>query len=307
MALHPFIAEMLEVLKGLPALSSGTPAEGRALVAAGRDRLGRGPAMALVQDTTLPGRSGDIPVRVLTPTVNPVGVIVFIHGGGWVLGSLDDYDTYARTLADRSGCALVMVDYRLAPEHRFPAGLEDCEDALAVVLKGKIAGIPKAPVVVVGDSAGANLVTVCCARLPDRSAVALQVLYYPVTDADFGRDSYARHGRGLPLTAADMRWFFEHYAPQDLWHVPAISSLRTVDLRGMPPTILVTAEYDVLADEGAAYADKLRAVGVPVQLRCAAGLTHGFIRLHNLFDVADEELSTISAAIRQAVDRIDKN
>ena len=143
MALHPFIAEMLEVLKGLPALSSGTPAEGRALVAAGRVRLGRGPAMALVQDTTLPGRSGDIPVRVLTPKADPVGVIVFIHGGGWVLGSLDDYDTYARTLADRSGCALVMVDYRLAPEHRFPAGLEDCEDAISAVLQGKIAEIPQ--------------------------------------------------------------------------------------------------------------------------------------------------------------------
>ena len=306
MALHPFIVAMLEVLKGLPALSSGSPAEGRALVAAGRARLGQGPAMALVRDRMVQGRAGDIPVRVLTPKAIPVGVIVFIHGGGWVLGALDDYDTYARSLADRSGCAVVMVDYRLAPEHRFPAGLEDCEDAISAVLHGKIAGIPKGPVVVVGDSAGANLATVCCARLADRSAVALQVLYYPVTDADFSRESYGVHGSGLPLTAADMRWFFGHYAPQDMWRDPAISPLRTADLRGMPPAIVVTAEYDVLADEGAAYADQLAGAGVPVLRRCVAGVTHGFIRLHNLFDVADHELSTISSDIREAASQGDK-
>ena len=306
MALHPFIVALLEVLKDLPALSSGSPAEGRAQVAAGRARLGQGPAMALVRDRMVQGRAGDIPVRVLTPKAIPVGVIVFIHGGGWVLGALDDYDTYARSLADRSGCAVVMVGYRLAPEHRFPAGLEDCEDAISAVLQGKIAGIPKGPVVVLGDSAGANLATVCCARLADRSVVALQVLYYPVTDADFSRDSYDVHGRGLPLTAADMQWFFGQYAPQDVWRDPAISPLRTADLRGMPPAIVVTAEYDVLADEGAAYADQLAGAGVPVLRRCVAGVTHGFIRLHNLFDVADHELSTISSDIREAASQGDK-
>lgn len=306
MALHPFIVAMLEVLKNLPALSSGTPAQGRALVAAGRVRLGQGPALELVQDIIVQGRAGDIHVRVLTPNAGPVGVIVFIHGGGWVLGALDDYDAYARSLAARSGCVVVMVDYRLAPEHRFPAGLEDCEDAISAVLQGKIEEIPQGPLVIMGDSAGANLATVCCARLVDRSAVALQVLYYPVTDADFSRGSYGRHGQGLPLTAADMLWFYTHYAPQDKWHDPAISPLRTANLHGMPPAILVTAEYDVLADEGAAYADRLRRASVPVQLRGVTGVTHGFIRLHNLFDVADQELSTISSNIRKAVTRDDK-
>ena len=301
MALHPFIAAMLQTLQEMPALSSGSPDDGRALVAAGRPKLGLGPDLADVRDLTVPGRSGAIPARLLVPTDALDAVIVYVHGGGWVLGALDDYDTYLRSLADRSGCTVLAVDYRLAPEHRFPAGLEDCEDVLAAVLDGSIPGVPGGCVVVAGDSAGANLATVCCARLPDRARIALQVLLYPVTDADFSRPSYQTHGVGLPLTGQDMRWFFRHYAPEALWRHPAISPVRHTDLAGMPPALVITAEYDVLCDEGEAYARNLAAAGVPVVQRRVPGVTHGFIRLHNLFDVADAELSMISAAIRQTV------
>ena len=299
--LHPFIVAMIETLKGMPALSSGSPDDGRALVAAGRPKLGLGPDLADMRDLTVPGRSGPIPTRLLVPTDALDAVIVYFHGGGWVLGALDDYDAYLRSLAHRSGCTVLAVDYRLAPEHPFPAGLEDCEDVLAAVLEGRIPGVPAGSVVVAGDSAGANLATVCCTRLPDRACVALQVLYYPVADADFGRTSYVAHGSGLPLTGQDMRWFFRHYAPEALWSDPAISPLRHGNLAGMPPAQVITAEYDVLCDEGEAYAECLSAAGVPVVQRRVQGVTHGFIRLHNLFDVADAELSSIAAAIRKTV------
>lgn len=152
-----------------------------------------------------------------------------------------------------------------------------------------------------GDSAGGNLATACCARLQDRSQVALQVLYYPVTDADFDRPSYKKHGQGLPLTAQDMRWFFNHYAPPAMWTDPSIGVLTRSDLAGMPPAIIITAEHDVLCDEGEDYAARLQHVGNSVSARRVPGVTHGFIRLHRLFDVADAELSTISEEIRKAV------
>lgn len=298
MALHPFIIAMLDSLKGLPALSDGSPDDARKMVAAGRVRLGDGPEMHSFKDLNIPGRSGQIPARLLMPVDSPDGVIVFFHGGGWVVGALGDYDTYGRTLAKRTGLAVLMVDYRLAPENPYPAGLEDCEDALKSVLSGQISDLPAGPVVVMGDSAGSNLATVCCARLSEPSSVALQVLYYPVTDHDFTRGSYKSHGTGLPLTAKDMEWFFAHYAPKDIWSDPAISPLRQVDLSGQPPAIVITAEYDVLCDEGEAYADRLSEAGVQVSRRRVPGVTHGFIRLHPLFDVADDELSTISQEIR---------
>lgn len=301
MALHPFIAAMLETLRAVPALSDGLPEDARAMVAAGRARLGKGPDMHRATDLTIPGRSGPVPSRLLLPTDSTDGVIVFLHGGGWVVGELDDYDTYARTLAERTGFAVLAVGYRLAPENPYPAGLEDCEDALQAALTGQVAGLPKGPVVVMGDSAGGNLATVCCARLTDPSHVALQVLYYPVTDHDFTRNSYAEHGAGLPLTAPDMAWFFTHYAPQTQWPDPAVSPLRHTDLSRQPPAIVVTAEYDVLCDEGEAYADRLSDAGVPVTLRRIPGVTHGFIRLHPLLDVADAELSTICNEIRNRV------
>ncbi len=301
MALNPFITAMLEALKDAPALSDGTPDAARAFVAAGRERLGSGPAMFCAEDREIPGRSVAVPARILVPKTDPDGVIVFFHGGGWVVGELGDYETYTRTLAQRTGFAVLSVGYRLAPEAPYPVGLEDCEDALNAVLTGKVPGVPKGPVVVMGDSAGANLATVCCAGLSDPTAVALQVLYYPVTDHDFTRPSYRAHGTGLPLTATDMGWFFDHYAPREKWQDPSISPLRRADLGTLPPAIIVTAEYDVLHDEGEAYADLLEAEGVPVIRRRVDGVTHGFIRLHPLFDVADEELSTISENIRKQV------
>ncbi|GGH24332.1 alpha/beta hydrolase [Alsobacter metallidurans] len=292
MTLHPFVAAMLEQLKGRPALSSGSPEDARAMVAAARAVIGQGPAMAEVRDIQVPTRAGSIAARHFRPTDAPAGLLVYLHGGGWVVGALDDYDTLARTLAAQSGCSVLLPDYRLAPEHQFPAGLDDAVDALT---HGRELAGPATPLLVAGDSAGANLAAVAARKLRGKVALAGQALIYPVADCDFGRPSYHAYGAGLPLTRDDMVWFFRHYAPEAQWTSPDIAPLRAADdLAGLPPTLVVLAECDVLADEGRAFADALERAGVPVMRRTAEGVTHGFIRLHNLFDVAAREVEAVA-------------
>jgi acetyl esterase len=254
-----------------------------------------------VEDLTLTTRGGALQARLFQPTASPRGLIVYLHGGGWVLGGIDDFDTLARTLVAQSGCAVLLPDYRLAPEHPFPAAIEDCEDAIteAAARSSSWLGHP-VPLVVAGDSAGANLATVAAARLYPRVALALQALIYPVTDCDFNRPSYGQHATGLPLTARDMRWFFEHYAPPDRWSDPLVSPLRAPNLSVLPPTYVAIAAYDVLRDEGEAYAQRLQEAGVPVTLRIYDDLAHGFIRLHNLVDSSARAVSDLADAIRVA-------
>ena len=306
MPLDPAIGQMFaqRVEAGRPALSAGSPAEARALTAASRAALGHGPDLYQVKALRIPTRSGSIGARLLRPTEQVEGLLVYLHGGGWVVGELDDYDTMARTLAARSHCALLLPDYRLAPEHRFPASLEDTEDAVtwAAAHIAELAGA-SVPLLVGGDSAGANLATVALHALAGRIKVAGQLLVYPVTDADFTRDSYLHCSAGMQLTRADMQWFFAHYAPPALHGDPRISPLRQPAHRGLPPTAVFTAECDVLRDEGEAYAARLAEAGVAVTTRRFESLPHGFIRLHNLVDAADQALSTIAAALADLADR----
>lgn len=301
MTLHPFITALLDKMKGRPALSAGTPADARVLVAAGRAVLGAGPPLAEVRDLAIPTRAGSLQARLYRPEGAVHGLIVYLHGGGWVIGEIDDYDVLGRTLAGRSGCAVLVPDYRLAPEHPFPAGLEDAEDVLTYAAHhvADLLGQPL-PIVVGGDSAGANLAAVALRRLRGSIEVAAQFLIYPVTDSDFERPSYGAFGTGLPLTREDMVWFFRHYAPDGLWSCPDIAPLRAEDLGGLPPALITVAECDVLADEGRAYADRLEQAGVPVTRRTALGVTHGFIRLHNLFDTASEEVDAVAAFAARA-------
>lgn len=306
MTLHPFIAAMVEQLKGRPGLSAGTPEQTRAMVAAGRAVLGRGPDLPEIRDLDVPTRGGSVRARLYRRGDACRGLIVYLHGGGWVAGAIDDYDALARTLAAESGCAVLLPDYRLAPEHPFPAGLEDAEDVLAYAAQENPRLLGGAlPIVVAGDSAGGNLATVAALRLRGSLDLAGQILIYPVTDCDFDRPSYEAYGAGLPLTRQDMIWFFRHYAPEAEWLSPRIAPLRAADLSGLPPTLVTFAECDVLADEGRAYADKLERAGVRVTCRPVAGMTHGFIRLHNLLDIAGDEVRAAAsfavAACRDAV------
>lgn len=301
MPFHPFIEALLKRMAGMPAMSAGTPQQGRDMIAAGRGALGAGPQMHRTLELEIATRDGTMPARLHLPVAEPAGVVVYLHGGGWALGTIDDFDTLGRSIAARSGCAVLLPEYRLAPEHPFPAGLHDTQDAvLHLATHGpEIFGRPL-PIILAGDSAGANLATVTARTLRDRADIVLQVLVYPVTDCDFDRPSYVAHGTGLPLAAADMKWFFSLYAAQERWRDPDISPVRSDDLAGVAPALVVTAEHDVLESEGRAYADRLKAEGVDVEFRCVEGLTHGFIRLHNLVDVADREVSALSDRIAKA-------
>jgi acetyl esterase len=300
MTLHPFIAALVEAARGKPAPVDTPPVEYRRLAAARRSAFGTGPEMAQAEDIPIPTRGSDLMARLLVPYGGAKGVLVYLHGGGWVIGHPDEFDTLGRALAQASGMAVVIPDYRLAPEHPFPAGLEDCEDALRWVQHrvDALEGID-GPMVVAGDSAGGNLATVALRRSDEVQAV-LQVLIYPVTDCDMGRGSYERNGSGLPLSKRDMKAFFSHYAPGRDLTDPDISPLRASDLSGLPPALILTAEHDVLADEGAAYARALRQAGVPVTHHLVSGVTHGFIRWHNAFPVAQEAVELIASAARDA-------
>lgn len=286
-----------------PALSGGSPQQARDLVASGRSALGAGPEVGKVSDITVPTRSGSLPARLFRSRNAEHGVAVYFHGGGWVCGTLDDYDILARNLVHYSDCAVLMVDYRLAPEFAFPAGLEDAEDAIAwaanevETLTGK-----RLPLAVGGDSAGGNLATVALNNVRGKVDCALQLLLYPVTDANTERPSYIEHGEGLPLTRADMQWFFGHYAPKAMWDDPRISPLRHTALAGSPPAWIATAEYDVLRDEGEDYARRLKDAGVQVELRRVEGLAHGFARLSNLVEPVADLLKDAGAALKRHCD-----
>lgn len=303
MPLHPTIAAMLAQLAaaGRPALSAGTPDEARQLVAAGRIAYGSGPDLTRVEPLRIPTRAGSIAGRLYAGTAEPAGLVVYLHGGGWVVGDLDDFDAVARVLARRSGCALLLVDYRLAPEAPFPAAVEDAEDAAfwASHNMDELVG-RTVPLVVAGDSAGGNLATVVAAELAGSVPIAAQVLIYPVTDGDFDTPSYSTYGTGGLLSRADMQWFFSLYAPGVPRTEARLHPAARTDLSGMPPAHVVTAEYDVLRDGGEAYARHLEAAGVPTTTRRYDGLPHGFIRMHNLVDTVDEALGDIAAIIARA-------
>jgi acetyl esterase len=245
---------------------------------------GRGPEVARVRDTT----AGGIPVREYEPE-GADGTLAYLHGGGWVLGSVDSVDAVCRALAVSSGARVVSIDYRLAPEHPFPAGLHDAL-AAARALDGNLA--------IAGDSAGANLAAVVARRLPER--FKLQLLVYPVTDAGVNTPSYAEFDERHGLTAAAMRRFWSLYLNGSDGLDPDASPLRASDLRGVAPAYIITASHDVLRDEGEAYAAALERAGVDVTLRREPGTIHGFWRWQTTA-VARAAVREAGAAVRSAL------
>ena len=281
-ATQALLGQMAE--QGAKPLHEMTPAEARALADGMGALAGPAPAMRSVTDHQVPVEGGEITVRVLVPPQRPHGLIVYLHGGGWVIGGLDDYGTLCRKLAERTSCAVVQVDYRLAPEHRYPAAADDCYAATVWAAEhlAEITGRDDVPLIVAGDSAGGNLSAVVALRARDRNGphIALQVLIYPVTDADFDRPSYHEPENQTLLTREAMVWFWDHYAPDVARRAePDASPLRAASLAGLPPAVVLTAEHDVLRDEGEAYADRLREAGVPVDFRRHPGQMHGFFTL----------------------------
>jgi acetyl esterase len=289
MALDQATTEYLTELaaSGAKPLAESSPAEARAFTALRTELYGPGPEVAKHWDMQLAADDGaQFTVRVLVPAGQPRALIVYYHGGGWVIGDLDGYDVLARTLANRLQAAIVNVGYRLAPEARYPAAADDAWTALrwAHEQLTEIAGQP-VPLLVMGDSAGGNLSAVVAQKARDAGGPALagQVLIYPVTDADLDNDSYRDPQNQLMLTREAMAWFWDHYAPDAASRrSPDASPLQAADLSGLPPAIVLTAEYDVLRQEGEAYAERLRAAGVPVEQRRFAGQMHGFFTMVNV-------------------------
>ena len=264
-------------------LHESTPEEARALGAAMAAMAGPAPVSVRAEDLSIPVPGGTIPIRILRTEQAMRGVIVYYHGGGWVIGSIDEYDTLARKLAERTSCAVVLVEYRLAPEHRYPVAVDDSYAALEWA-SANIERIAErqVPLFVAGDSAGGNLAAIVALRARDRGgpSIALQVLIYPVTDADFTRPSYTDPENQSLLTKEAMVWFWDHYVPQLSQRLePDASPLRAANFAGLPPACVLTAEHDVLRDEGEAYADRLKAAGVPTEFKRHAGQMHGFFQL----------------------------
>ena len=266
--------------------------------------LGRAvPAVASVADRGVAGPAGEIPVRVYAPVAGrSLPGIVYFHGGGFVIGSLDSHDGTCRALANASGCAVVSVDYRLAPEHRFPAAAEDCYAALRFVAeRGAELGVDPRRLAVAGDSAGGNLaaVTALLARQRRGPDLRFQLLVYPVADHRFDTASYRENADGYFLTAAMMRWFWGHYLERpEQGDDPIASPLRAKDFAGLPPALVITAEYDPLRDEGEAYAARLREAGVATELRRYDGQIHGFFSLYDALDDGRAALDYAGAALR---------
>ncbi len=315
MALDDDAARVLELVRqsGRPPFEAVSPAEARELFLGGRQVFSPEPQpVAESRDLAIAAPQGHkLGLRLYrgagaTPDM-ALPALVFLHGGGWVVGNLETHDTMCRHIANRAECAVVAVDYRLAPEHKFPAAAEDCLTATEWLAEnGNELGIDRKRLAVGGDSAGGNLAAVVSLIARDRGTPALraQLLFYPALDFGMKQASYRRFAEGHLLTEATMRWFAEAYlrSPEDVgdWRV---SPLRAPDLSGLPPAYVLTAGYDPLCDEGIAYAGRLQESGISVQHRHVAGQIHGFLLMGKIVRAADPALDEIGDALNGFFDR----
>ena len=312
MMLDPDAAALLAAARAAnrPAWNEMTPAQAREAYLAGRALSAPPPvAVAEVRDLACPGPHGPVPLRLYRPAAAPAQgapVLVYAHGGGWVFGNLESHDGLCRHLAEGSGCVVVAVDYRMAPEHRFPAAFDDAVAAVAwVAAQATALGLDPARLAVGGDSAGGNLMAAACLHARDHGgpAIAWQMLLYPVTDLAMDTPSHRRFGEDHSLTTAAMRWFAGLYlgeaeAATD-WRV---APLRAPSLAGLPPAFVLTASHDPLRDEGEAYGRRLaEEAGVPVTLWRVPGQLHGFLPMGWLLRAANPALDRLAAALRLAL------
>lgn len=307
MGLDPQCAAVLAALSsmGLPAICEMTPPKAREVTRALSLLMGEPEEVDAVHEVEIPGPAGAVPARVYRPAVDgPLPATVFFHGGGWVFGDPDLTDPITRALANRTGSVVVSVDYRLAPEHPYPAAPEDCYAAVRWVAEhGESFGADPSRVAVAGDSAGANLSTVVCLMARDRGGprLAFQALVYPVTDYSFDTPSHRENGEGYLITTGDMRWFWGHYLSGGGDGTdPYASPLRAPDLSALPPAFIATAEFDPLRDEGEAYGHRLAEAGVAAEVRRYDGQMHGFFWMPAAVERGRELMDDMAAALRKA-------
>jgi acetyl esterase len=304
MAVDPQIQTLLKLREALPELHTLSVADARIQMAA-RDFPGlRKPEVASVVNRDMQGSGGSMGLRIYTPLgEGPFPLMVFFHGSGFVVCDLDTHDGMCRNLCAGTGCVVVSVDYRLAPEAKFPAAPDDCLAATRwAVANAAALGADPGRVLVAGDSAGGNLAAVTALRLRDEGGPRLlgQVLLYPVTDYyDPGTPSMVENAEGYGLTRQGMIWFWDHYLadPSDAAN-PHASPLRATDLRDLPPALVVTAQYDPLRDEAEYYAERLRQAGVPTQMKRWDGMNHGFLFWPGVVDRAGAAMDEACGWVR---------
>ena len=304
MAVDPAVQALLDQLEeaGGPDISEQTPEQAREMIQGFALMQAGAPEPAVVFDRTVPGPAGEIPVRVYAAEGDDLPVVVFYHGGGWVVGNIDSHDgTCKQLLAELGDAIVVSVDYRLAPEHKYPAAADDCYAVAAWVAEhaDQIGG-DGSRLAVCGDSAGGNLSAVVSQMARDRGgpAIAAQVLHVPVTDHNYEWPSYSENAEGYLLTRASMVWFWDHYLPnaeagQDAYASP----YRADDVSNLPPALVQTAEYDPLRDEGEAYGERMREAGVDVEIHRYDGNIHDPFMMFAVNPAGSEALKEAAAFI----------
>lgn len=305
--LTPVAAELLRTIRasGFPGWSAMGVEQARAAILGMKVFAGPQEPVSRMEQIHISGRDGsDIRAQLYIPdSQEPVPTMIYMHGGGWVIGNHTSVDELVRTLVNRSGCAILSVDYRLAPEHKFPAALNDVQSAILWVADNAASwGLDRNRLAVGGDSSGANLAAAASLSCRDESGPPLvfQLLVYPALDRNYFTSSYQSFGDGVSsaLSTADAMWFHNHYvnSPEDL-ELPYVSPLRAGSLAGLPRTLLIAAEIDPLLDDSIEYARRLEQAGVPVELQIYPGMFHGFWRMAGV-------LAEARQAINQAGDRM---
>lgn len=301
----PFADEQLAalVLRPHSGLGDLDVAGMRARVAQRALQRAPGPNLHEVRDLQI---AGALPGRLYRPSAGRLPLVVYLHGGGWVIGSLDTHDRACRRLAEESGAALLSVDYRLAPEHPWPASIEDAVTAVRWAASGpEELGERPVTVAVAGDSAGGTLATLACLRLRDTdpaSLPGLQAMFYATTDLAGTQPSMREKSAGWGLDADTMEFFSSLWVPDRAkWADPDISPLHATSLAGLPPALIITAEHDPRRDESEAYAHRLEAAGVPVTLRREAGVIHNFLLMDEISPACDAAASRVADDLRSAL------
>jgi acetyl esterase len=306
--LDPEIQQIVELMEAAPGPPAHLVPIEQARIAHDREatiRSGPGEEVAEVREITVPGPGGPIPVRAFRPAGDgPLALVAYAHGGGWALGSLDGFDPVCRALANASGAVVASIGYRLAPEHPFPAALDDVRAAVRWLAEnaGDLGGDPER-IALAGDSAGGNLATVTARRLRDEggSRLRFQALVYPVCDSALDTPSYRACAEGFGLSAVNMKRYWELYLDGADGRGPDASPLQADDLSALPPTFILTVRDDVLRDEGEAYARALEAAGVPVTVRRYDGAVHGFIRWLAKSQLSRRAVAEVGAALREGL------
>lgn len=314
MALKPEVKLLLEQLEqsGTSPTHELSPEEARNGIAI-EELAGERVEVESVVNRALNTNVGEVPVRIYTPikSEEALPVFVYYHGGGWVIGNLDSVDIPCRQIASESQCIVVSVDYRLAPENKFPAAIDDSYAVIEWLIDHeKELNIDASRIAVGGDSAGGNIAAVVSlkARDLDVNNIIQQVLVYPVTDYNLNTSSYLDYADGYFLTKDTMQWFWNHYLNSDSdGESPYVSPLKATNLKDLPPALVITAEYDPLRDEGEAYAKKLQEANIPVQLKRYDGVIHGFFWMAGLLEEGADAIKLVSSTLSKAFENTTKD